>query len=239
MIVIFSNNLIIYGNNEETKAIEVKKTIINNLKFNKEYSNEQIKSISLKNRSVTLIIEGEELFIKNIIIPKVSKRYIYYVLRNEITERYGEDVMFSYDIVKEDKNHYNTVVYCFQENKYSLLKNSSIYNCSGLTIDFIQNSVKDLYSKEIKDKKYILLFNYRNYIYLLKVKNNILIYNKVINLLNYNYDEINDMLKIFIEKNKNNCNIYSINLKEYLQNVDNTELSSLTMKKILEYAVVR
>ena len=47
------------------------------------------------------------------------------------------------------------------------------------------------------------------------------------------------MLKIFIEKNKNNCNIYSINLKEYLQNVDNTELSSLTMKKILEYAVVR
>ncbi len=33
MITIFNNKLIIYGNNEEAKAIEVKKTILNNIKF--------------------------------------------------------------------------------------------------------------------------------------------------------------------------------------------------------------
>ncbi|NFP73465.1 hypothetical protein FDF60_13530, partial [Clostridium argentinense] len=177
MIAIFNNKLIIYGNNEESKAIEVKKTILNNIKFNKEYNNEQIKSISLKNKTITLIIEGEELFIKTISIPKVSKRYVYYILRNEITEQYGENVMYSYEIIKEEKTCYNIILYCFHENKYSLLKDSSIYNCNGLRINFIQNYVKDLYVKEIKEKKFILLFNYRNYIYLLKVKNNILTYN--------------------------------------------------------------
>ncbi|WP_461613377.1 hypothetical protein [Clostridium sp. Marseille-QA1073] len=150
MIAIFNNKLIIYGNNEESKAIEVKKTILNNVKFNKEYSNEQIKSISLKNKTITLIIEGEELFIKTISIPKVSKRYVYYILRNEITEQYGEKVMFSYEIIKEDKACYNIILYCFHENKYSLLKDSSIYNCNGLRINFIQNYVKDLYDKREK-----------------------------------------------------------------------------------------
>lgn len=239
-MAIFNNKLIIYGNNEESKAIEVKKTILNNVKFNKEYNNEQIKSISLKNKTITLIIEGEELFIKTISIPKVSKRYVYYILRNEITEQYGEKVMFSYEIIKEEKACYNIILYCFHENKYPLLKDSSIYNCNGLRINFIQNYVKDLYIKEIKEKKFILLFSYRNYIYLLKVKNNILTYNKVINSLDFTYDEINGTIKRFIEKNKKDYNMYSINLNEYLQDIYNgTELSPLTMERILQYAIIR
>ncbi|WP_454053829.1 hypothetical protein [Clostridium sp. Marseille-Q7071] len=240
MITIFNNKLIIYGNNEEAKAIEVKKTILNNIKFNKEYSNEQIKSISLKNKTIMLVIEGEELFIKTMSIPKVSKRYVYYVLRNEITEQYGENVMFSYEIIKEEKTCYNIILYCFHENKYSLLKNSSIYNCNGLRINFIQNYVKDLYFKEIEDKNFILLFNYRNYIYLLKVKNNILTYNKVINSLNFTYDEVNEAIKRFIEKNKKDYNMYSINLSEYIQDIYNSiELSPLTMERILQYVIIR
>lgn len=238
MIAIFNNNLIIYGNDDETKAIEVKKTILNSLKFNREYNNEQIKNISLKNKTVTLIIEGEELFIKTIRIPRVSKRYIYYVIKNEIIGRYGEDVMFSYEIIKEDKSCYDVIVYCFRENKYSLLKSSSIYN-SRLRIDFVQNYVKDLYSKEIKEKRFALLFSYRNYIYLLKVKNNILTYNKIIYLLNHTYDETNHIIKNFIEKNKKSYNVYSINLKEYLNGIDSIELSPLTMERILQYAIIR
>ncbi|WP_291562050.1 MULTISPECIES: hypothetical protein [unclassified Clostridium] len=240
MITIFKNKLVIYGNNEEAKAIEVKKTILNNIKFNREYSNEQIKSISLKNKTIMLVIEGEELFIKTMSIPKVSKRYVYYILRNEITEQYGENVMFSYEIIKEEKTCYNIILYCFHENKYSLLKNSSIYNCNGLRINFIQNYVKDLYFKEIEDKNFILLFNYRNYIYLLKVKNNILTYNKVINSLNFTYDEVNEAIKRFIEKNKKDYNMYSINLKEYIQDIYNSiELSPLTMERILQYVIIR
>ncbi len=240
MITIFNNKLIIYGNNEEAKAIEVKKTILNNIKFNKEYSNEQIKSISLKNKTIMLVIEGEELFIKTMSIPKVSKRYVYYILRNEITEQYGENVMFSYEIIKEEKTCYNIILYCFHENKYSLLKNSSIYNCNGLRINFIQNYVKDLYFKEIEDKNFILLFNYRNYIYLLKVKNNILTYNKVINSLNFTYDEVDEAIKRFIEKNKKDYNMYSINLSEYIQDIYNSiELSPLTMERILQYVIIR
>jgi len=240
VITIFNNKLIIYGNNEEAKAIEVKKTILNNIKFNKEYSNEQIKSISLKNKTIMLVIEGEELFIKTMSIPKVSKRYVYYILRNEITEQYGENVMFSYEIIKEEKTCYNIILYCFHENKYSLLKNSSIYNCNGLRINFIQNYVKDLYFKEIEDKNFILLFNYRNYIYLLKVKNNILTYNKVINSLNFTYDEVDEAIKRFIEKNKKDYNMYSINLSEYIQDIYNSiELSPLTMERILQYVIIR
>ncbi len=236
----FKNKLVIYGNNEEAKAIEVKKTILNNIKFNREYSNEQIKSISLKNKTIMLVIEGEELFIKTMSIPKVSKRYVYYILRNEITEQYGENVMFSYEIIKEEKTCYNIILYCFHENKYSLLKNSSIYNCNGLRINFIQNYVKDLYFKEIEDKNFILLFNYRNYIYLLKVKNNILTYNKVINSLNFTYDEVNEAIKRFIEKNKKDYNMYSINLSEYIQDIYNSiELSPLTMERILQYVIIR
>lgn len=240
MITILNNKLIIYGNNEEAKAIEVKKTILNNIKFDKEYNNEQIKSISLKNKTIMLVIEGEELFIKTISIPKVNKRYVYYILRNEITEQYGENVMFSYEIIKDERTCYNIILYCFHENKYSLLKDSSLYNCSGLRINFIQNYVKDLYVKEIKEKKFILLFNYRNYIYMLKVKNNILTYNKVINSLNFTYDEISDIIKRFIEKNKKDYSTYSINLREYLQDIYNsTELSPLTMERILQYVIIR
>ncbi|WP_205613319.1 hypothetical protein, partial [Clostridium argentinense] len=65
-------------------------------------------------------------------------------------------------------------------------------------------------------------------------------YNKVINSLNFTYDEVNNTIKRFIVKNKKDYNIYSISLSEYLQDIYNsTELSPLTIERILQYVIIR
>ncbi|WP_010292292.1 hypothetical protein [Clostridium senegalense] len=111
-------NIVFYGNENDTKAVKIKRNIFNKFTVQEEYSFDKIFSINLKNKNINVLVEGEELFIKVITIPKVKKNQISYLVKNEVTLRYGDKVMFKYSILEEKDNILKIILYCFHEKIY-------------------------------------------------------------------------------------------------------------------------
>ena len=212
----------------ERRILETKKNLFNKIILKKEHEEKQLTFIDFKNRKINIVIEGEELFIKNIKIPKVRKKYLSSIIKNEVFLRYGENILFTYSIYEEKEKEYLIKLYCFQKCRCKFLQDEKLRESSIVNIDFMQNYVKDFYSKTIKEDKYILIFNYGKYIYLLKVKKNILVFNKIVNIFKSNYDYCKKEIESFIKYNENYKFIYKVNMNDYEDILDIPNIKSLS-----------
>lgn len=230
-------NIVFYGNENDTKAVKIKRNIFNKFTVQEEYSFDKIFSINLKNKNINVLVEGEELFIKVITIPKVKKNQIPSLVKNEVTLRYGDKVMFKYSILEEKDNMLKIILYCFHEKKYTLLNDKRIWYSKNLKVEFLQNYVLKYYSKYLQEEKYKMIFQYKNFIYFIKVNKGNLLFNRVIKITNT--EKINKLLDEFINDTKTIYHFNSNNIEKLTKGKNVVELLPLTVDQVLKFAIAR
>lgn len=230
-------NIVFYGNENDTKAVKIKRNIFNKFTVQEEYSFDKIFSINLKNKNINVLVEGEELFIKVITIPKVKKNQIPSLVKNEVTLRYGDKVMFKYSILEEKDNMLKIILYCFHEKKYTLLNDKRIGYSKNLKVEFLQNYVLKYYSKYLQEEKYKMIFQYKNFIYFIKVNKGNLLFNRVIKITNT--EKINKLLDEFINDTKTIYHFNSNNIEKLTKRKNVVELLPLTVDQVLKFAIAR
>ncbi|GAA0115922.1 hypothetical protein [Clostridium senegalense] len=230
-------NIVFYGNENDTKAVKIKRNIFNKFTVQEEYSFDKIFSINLKNKNINVLVEGEELFIKVITIPKVKKNQIPSLVKNEVTLRYGDKVMFKYSILEEKDNMLKIILYCFHEKKYTLLNDKRIGYSKNLKVEFLQNYVLKYYSKYLQEEKYKMIFQYKNFIYFIKVNKGNLLFNRVIKITNT--EKINKLLDEFINDTKTIYHFNSNNIEKLTKGKNVVELLPLTVDQVLKFAIAR
>lgn len=136
----------------------------------------------IKSKKLYVLIEGEEVYIKELIIPKVKGKKINKILNNELLYEFNslEDILYCYKIKNKNKRNMNILMFCV--NIYDKLYVKKIlnnkFNVKGIYL--VQFVILNYYMKYIKENKFKFLLKYKDYIYFIVCDKDKIIYNSVI-----------------------------------------------------------
>ncbi|EDS77951.1 putative conserved protein [Clostridium botulinum C str. Eklund] len=212
-----------------------------------------IEGIKIKNKNVYIIVEGEEVHIKLLKLPKVSKWDLNSLIRNELIFLYGRkanNIFYTYTVLNETIEDIDVLVFCMNLKDVKALE-KIISDNKIKKINIIQFNMLNYFKSYIKDKTYILIFKDENKIYFLGITYENLVANRIVNLESKNYE-------YFLMEGFNYCvnriekftkgleNIYYVNFKEeekdlYMQNhiYKYKDLGSVDKTKILQYFSIK
>lgn len=173
------------------EAIKFIKENIKHLKKDKNFyctyddnknSRIEIKEI-LRKSNLNVIIEGEEIFLHRMFVPKMNKGSMNLFVKNKVVEIFHhiENIIFDYEVVNVERREIEIVIYCINI-KDSLFMKEEVF--SGSTIKSvvpIQQLYINKYKKKIKNKEFTMIIYRNKYVYIVEIKNNTLVRNKVIN----------------------------------------------------------
>lgn len=180
-------------------------------------------NVDIKNRNIHFILNGEKIFVKLISIPKIKRAYIDKVIRGEI-EYYFKDIenlIYSYNIYKEEKDSIDVLVFCLNWKEIDILKDVKINKNSIKGVWLIQFCFLKFFMKDFIEKQFIFTFIYNNKIYFIACKDNKLICNNIIE--HYNEVEFVEYLKQFIQDSSNKISEESFNTV-YFSNFENKDM---------------
>lgn len=145
--------------------------------------------VNLKKKNLFIILDGEELYIKIMILPKLKKEKLYEIIRSELEYRFKniDNIMFTYQIIKDNGSNLEAIVLCLNCSRMDLVEECIKKGAKLKGIYPIQFCILDNYKRIIKDKKYIFTFLYKDILYFLACSDNKIVANSVV--------------KPFIEKN--------------------------------------
>ncbi|MGE5627476.1 MAG: hypothetical protein ACM3X7_05075 [Solirubrobacterales bacterium] len=137
----------------------------------------------LKGKKLKLIVKDEEVYILNMVLPKLNRFALNDVIRGELSLRYknNDNIMFDYSIISKSNNKIHARVFCFHfEDKKTI---NSVIEAGGIikSVIPVQFHVLEKYHRKIKHKNYYFVFIYFDRIYLMEVINNIVEMNKIVN----------------------------------------------------------
>lgn len=153
----------------------IKKGFIGRIK-NEKLDNAEIEAkyfkdikVHLKNKSLFLVIHGEEIYVKYMTLPKVKKEKLYFLIKNELEYRFKkmDNVMFSYEVAKDNGTNLEVIVFCLNWDKVDLLKECVENGGVVKGIYPVQFHVLNKYRKKIKEKDYIFIFIMEKSLYFL------------------------------------------------------------------------
>lgn len=181
LIEISNNNLKykeVVGKSLIDKFMKLKKCEKYNFKVEKL---EDIK-IDFANKNLFIVIDGEEVYVKFMMLPKVKKEKLQEIIKSELEYRFKniDSIMFTYQIIKDNTLTLEVVVFCLNLKELDLIEKCIKRGGKVKGIYPIQFCIWDSYKKVIKDSKYILIFIYENVLYFLACFNNKIIANSVI-----------------------------------------------------------
>lgn len=115
--------------------------------------------VNLKRKSVLILIHGEKIYVENMLIPKVKRKYVYNLVEEKLKEKFKDidSMLFSYKITEKNRYSLNVNTFCINRNYRKLVekfKDSSV-NIIGLIP--IQFYILNKYKNRIKDENYIFL----------------------------------------------------------------------------------
>jgi hypothetical protein len=137
--------------------------------------------VSLKNKNLFLIIHGEEVFVKYMILPKVKEEKLYVLIKEELSYIFKkiDNIMFTYDIFKDNGAYLDIVVFCLNWNKSDIIKKCINKGAEISGVCPVQFHILNNYRKKIKEKNYILIFSLQDSLYFLGCKEDKIIGNSV------------------------------------------------------------
>ncbi|MCD3353120.1 hypothetical protein G8V09_04380, partial [Clostridium botulinum D/C] len=153
----------------------------NNRFFSKDIFKD-ISKIKIKNKNIYVVIEGEEVNIKLLKVPKVTKWNLNYLIKNELIFLYGkkaDNIFYTYTIWDEDEEEREVLVFCVNSNKLNSIENV-IKNNKLKSVKLIQFTIINYLKNKVDDKDYILIFKDEDKIYFLGISNEKLIANRII-----------------------------------------------------------
>jgi hypothetical protein len=194
-----------------------------------------------------MVVEGEELYIHIITIPKVKNYRIYDMIKNELIYKFNNinDIIFNYNIIREDENSIDVIVYCANIENFFVLKEGSYNGSNFVKINLIQNYIVSYFESSIKEEDYFLAFRYKRNVYFLLVSKRNIVGNKVIaidkNLLSYS-EEFASFLKGYKEDFSYINKIYTVDIvlsNTQLENFIVVKLKDLNIKGFLNYVILK
>jgi len=192
-----------------------------------------------------VIIEGEELFINLITLPKVKNSRLYDLVKNELLYKFNklENIIFDYEIIKETEEAVEVVVYCVNIENFSILKKENYNQSNFIKINMLQNFIKGYLSSSIKDEDYYLAFRYKREVYFLVVAKKNIIANKVVKINKGNVnisEEFITFINNYNEDLKYINKIYTMDLtitNAQLKNFIVVKLIDLNCRDFINYAI--
>jgi len=174
--------------------MEGNKVIFHSDTFSNSYS-------SYKNKKIKVIVDNEEVYIANIVLPKIDKEIIRLMINDELSLRFKntDNIMFDYFICKKTKKNIEVAVLCFNWNRGNLLEN--IVKDGGILkgIYPLQFYILEKYRNKINGKNFYFIFLYENSLYIIAAVNGVVIMNKVIKNLDVtskiNFRSYSDKIK--------------------------------------------
>ncbi|MDF2504040.1 hypothetical protein [Clostridium sp.] len=154
-----------------------------------------------KNDSI-IIIEGEEIYIKYITVPRVKKNELEKIVKNELGFYYrtDEDIIFSYSILKKNKINMDLAVFYINGNS---LNNVDLKNINNIKYIYL---IQFCYAKYVKNisslNKYIITFIYKQNLYFIFCENGLIKYNYIFRNFQEGNVEFENCLNYFIDLNK-------------------------------------
>ncbi|WP_461204346.1 hypothetical protein [Clostridium sp. DL1XJH146] len=172
------------------------------------------KPIGLR-KKIIIILEDEEIVIRNLSLPSMPRKKISSVLNYKLKSEFGDSlklIEFSYKIIKEDDKNINIIMYCINRTGMDKI----VKNCKNKkikAIHIIQEYFADIVMSLINDVAFSVVYYYKNYYFYDQYDNGILIRESRIR-----DDEILDCgFSSFINTcNQNNklYDLYTINIEE-------------------------
>ncbi|MEG0772916.1 hypothetical protein [Clostridium sp.] len=186
----------------------------------------------IKNRKLIVIIEGEEIYINIITIPKVKNFKIYDLIKNELICKFNsiDNIIFDYNIIQENEISLEIIVYCVNIGNFHVLNDENDDRVTFSKVNLVQNYILSYLKRFIKEDNYFFVFRYKRNIYFLLVNKGNIIANKVIamdnNLLNHT-EELSRFIESYKEEFSYINIIYTVNLM-----LSNTQLEKFIVIKL-------
>lgn len=179
----------------------------------------KVKFADLKRRNVYVVINGEEVFIKLIRLPRMNEEYIYDGVKNEL--RYIlkniDSIMFTYSIFKEYKTSFDVLVFCINSEKIVGLKENITKFSNVKGIYLIQFLTINYFKENIKENNFTFILTFGDFTYFVLCIDKKVIYNKTVNNEDMSKDEFIKNFKYiedkFKEINQSFNTIYISNFK--------------------------
>lgn len=141
---------------------------------------EKIK-VDLKNKNLFVLVHGEEIYVKIMTLPKLKNRKLYNLIREELKNRFKniDNIMFSYEILKDNGYNLEVIVFCMNWDKVNMLKS---YNDSSINIEGIvpiQFYILEKYKNKIKEENYVVILILEEIVYFIACHKQKVIFNNV------------------------------------------------------------
>ncbi|MCT8976044.1 hypothetical protein N4T77_05480 [Clostridium sp. CX1] len=161
--------------------------------------------IHVRNKNLFIVVHGEEVYVKLITLPKVSKEKLYFIIKQELRVRFEnlDSIMFTYEILKDNGNSLDIIIFCLNWNGVNLVEKCIEAGGEVKGIYPIQFCILNSYRNQIKSENYVLVFSLEGNVYLVGYYKDRIVGNTV--LKNFNLEGLKEELDIFIVK----CNILS------------------------------
>lgn len=191
--------------------------------------------VNINNKRVNIMLEGEEIHMKLLQIPKKASKNVESIIENEMLYLYGskaENIYYDYNILRENKDYLEVIIFCVNSEVLNNLKSyKNIRSVKLAQIHFLEHLRKKRHIDEG-----IIIFKYWNSIYFVALNGGKIISNKVLN--SYDDDQLNLIKQLECIKERiyyTNCKmnkIYTVNIKnkefkEHLNNVKNFSYKDL------------
>lgn len=182
----FNKNVLFIKNDNSLYIYKNNKNNFSSIKIDKP---ESIK-LHFWNKKFYIVLEGEEVYIKFISIPKVELKNIHDVVKTELMYNFNniDDIMFTYKIYREYENKLEVLVYCINSSKYEIIRRcSEIWDVKGINV--IQFCLFNYIKSLVDVKNYIYIYLLNGNLYITGVSNN----EPCCNCIIKNFDDFSDM----------------------------------------------
>ena len=179
-------------------------------------------SINYKNKNIRIIVDNEEIYTINMILPKANRGIIKTMIKDELGFRFKnlDKIMFDYIILKKNKNSIEAEVFCLNCNSGELIKTLIDKGAKIEGIYPLQLYILRKFNKKIKDKNFYFIFLYEKSLYITVIVDKFLVMNKIYKNFEDNYEKVN------INQFKEKINIL------YYANIDKNNLNEFIDKEI-------
>ncbi|MCY6960472.1 hypothetical protein [Clostridium brassicae] len=206
--------------------------------------------IKVRNRKLYIMLEGEEIHVKLLKLPKVCNEKLESIIENEMAYLYGtkaDEIYYDYSMFKENENDLEVLVFCINCELLNNMKSYNKFQKNIKKVSLVQMYFIEYLKKHVLEDRYILILKYNNNIYFTAMYEDKIIANKVIKACEDDYstlvkgiNSIKDRIaSINIKINSiyiSNINNYGFN--EYLSEIKDIEyknLGELKENKVMEY----
>lgn len=202
-------------------------------------------NVNIHRKKVYAIVEGEEVYIKLVTIPRVNYNKIEDLIRCELLYYFKDigSILYTYSILKESDVSFEIIVFCLNADKIDVLKKSLSDFTKVKGIYLIQFCVLNFIKKVVNEDDFNLAFYSKRSLYLLEVRSNVLKKNKVSKKVNTSKEfkiEIDSFINPRLSSYCSTMNTYFVNiedkawLNEFSQDKSFIDLGSFSEKDIIE-----